>query len=42
MTDLKALLGDKWTRKFVEAGPDECWPWTAYINKRNGYGQMAV
>ena len=40
--DLRALLGDKWTSKFVEAGPDECWPWTACINKRNGYGQMAV
>ena len=31
---LRALLGDKLTSKFVEAGPDECWPWTACINKR--------
>lgn len=35
------LVGEQeryWAKVDTSAGPDECWPWTAGVNLRTGYG----
>lgn len=35
-------VADRFWSKVDIRGPDECWPWTAAIYKRTGYGQFSL
>ena len=39
-TRKRKTLADRFWPKVDKRGPDECWPWTAYISPYIGYGWM--
>jgi hypothetical protein len=40
-TRKRATFEDRFWAKVNKLAPDECWPWTAYIDQTKGYGQIS-
>lgn len=42
MQELDSVTIARFHAKVDRRGPDECWPWTASVGKKHGYGLFAI